>query len=178
MKYILITLFGLFAIGGVGLGLYTILSTDMTAKKDPMGTNPAPVQTSPSFPIQNTPVPVAVLPPMKVATKDGGSIDVYDFRSTSDSKKETLDTHGDYYLFKKVESDPGYSIAYFVDAQTFNITVTKEPFLETQKKAEAVLGRWLRVSGADLCKLNVSVVPIQNGREGAEATELATCKLI
>ena len=175
-KYILITIFGLCALGGLGLGLYALLSTDMTSKKDPTVSNI--VQTPPTFPNQNNTVPVSALPPLKVATQDGGSLNVYDFRGGNDSEKQTLDTHGDYYLFKQFEKDPGYSIAYFVDAQTFNITVTKEPFLETQKKAEGVLGRWLKLSTAELCRLHVSVVAIQNGKEGAESTELVTCKQI
>lgn len=175
MKYILFIFFGVCIIGGLGLAVYVALIP-------PIQTTPAPtsfsdMSSSNSFSTSST----SLQKTFRVPTKDGGSLDVYDFRDAHMSQMITLDTNSStmqYYVLSLGDSTAGYSIAYFVDSHTFVLTLTKEPFRDTQKEAESALQRGLRVAPSDVCLLDVAVSFVQKGVEVERVSELSMCKKI
>ena len=133
LKYILIIVFVLLAIGGFALALVSILKSE---PEQPAVTTPAN-QYPTGSPAQNVTVPIAQ-DLMQISTKDGSMIHVRDVRKDAIEKGFDVDVDGGMYYTlvtsptQNPADDKGYIVAFIEKSETFNITVVEEPFEQKQ----------------------------------------------
>jgi hypothetical protein len=169
LKHILFVMFGVLALGGFGLALSSVLTSDLG------GNTPAPAseQTQPqaTYPsgtsAQNIPVPIPQNT-MEITTKDGSVLHVRDVRKSAVFQGTDPDGGGRYFTLvatppANASDEKGYIIAFMEKLETFNIAITGEPFEKKQQDAERDLQSRLDIPQEDFCRLRFYITVVHGG---------------